>query len=348
MARFNAVKIRNLITNIFIAEGMKQADAEITANALIDANLCGRDSHGILRVLTYVDRIRKGGTNADSEPILINENQCSAVLDGNDAMGLVAAYKAAELCRRKALENGMAFVLVRNGGHYGAAGYWAEMIGKDDLFTFNISNTEPLVVPYNGKQEALGTNPVAIWAPGNKNKALWYDVATSTIAQGKLFDYKFRHKQLERGWAVDIDGLETTDPETARFLTSFGGHKGYGIAVLIEAMTSCLAGSAIGHNINSLALAPDKTNNVSYGFFAMRIDLFLSADDYRNNIDMLIDYLHSIPSVAGKKVLYPGEIEFSNREFNLQNGIDIPIDLYNSLFELAKQQGINNVQEYFE
>ena len=134
MARFNAVKIRNLITNIFIAEGMKQADAEITANALIDANLCGRDSHGILRVLTYVDRIRKGGTNADSEPILINENQCSAVLDGNDAMGLVAAYKAAELCRRKALENGMAFVLVRNGGHYGAAGYWAEMIGKDDLF----------------------------------------------------------------------------------------------------------------------------------------------------------------------------------------------------------------------
>ena len=147
---------------------------------------------------------------------------------------------------------------------------------------------------------------------------------------------------------MDIDGLETTDPETARFLTSFGGHKGYGIAVLIEAMTSCLAGSAIGHNINSLALAPDKTNNVSYGFFAMRIDLFLSADDYRNNIDMLIDYLHSIPSVEGKKVLYPGEIEFSNREFNLQNGIDIPIDLYNSLFELAKQQGINNVQEYFE
>nr|MBQ4453614.1 Ldh family oxidoreductase [Clostridia bacterium] len=347
MSKYNAFRVRDLVASIFLNCGMSKEDADITANVLIDANLCGRDSHGVLRVETYVNRLKKRGTNPKSHPILVRETPTTAVLDGNDTMGLVAAYKASELCRKKAIENGIAFVLVRNGAHYGAGGYWAEMIGQTDLFTLNISNTEPLVVPYNGKQIALGTNPVAIWAPGNKYKALWYDVATSTIAQGKLFDYKYRHKPLQSGWAVDKNGIETLDPDEAMYLTSFGGHKGYGIAVMIEAMTACLAGSAIGQGINSLALCPEKTNNVSYSFFAMRIDTFRPLDDFRNSIDDLIDYLHSIPPVEGQKVYYPGEIEFDNRDRNMREGIDIPVDLHEKLICLAREANIEDIDSYF-
>ena len=347
MARYHSEKVKNLIQALFMSEGMREEDARITADSLIDANLCGRDSHGILRTVIYIDRLRHGGTKPSAQPVLISETPTTAIIDGNDAMGLVAAYCASALCRKKALESGMAYVLVRNGGHYGAGGYWAEMIGQDDLFTINISNTEPLVVPYGGKEIALGTNPVAIWAPGNKYKALWYDVATSTVAQGKLYDYKYRHKQLGPGWAVDVDGIETTDPEKALYLTSFGAHKGYGIAVMIEAMTACLAGTAIGSGINSLALAPDKTNNVSYSFFAMRIDAFRDTAAFRNDVDNLIDYLHSIPAAPECKVMYPGEIEFANRERNLEAGIDVPDDLRDKLLELAMQNGITAAEDYF-
>ncbi len=347
MAKYYADKIRDLISELYVSEGMSREDADITADSLIDANLCGRDSHGILRTVIYIDRLRSGGTKPTAQPIVVSETPTTAVIDGNDAMGLVASYRAAQLCRKKALESGMACVLVRAGGHYGAGGYWAEMVGQNDLFTMNISNTEPLVVPYGGKDIALGTNPVAIWAPGNKYKALWYDVATSTIAQGKLYDYKYRHKALQPGWAVDKDGIETLDPDKAEFLTSFGGHKGYGIAVMIEAMTACLAGTAIGSGISSLALEPGKTNNVSYQFFAMRPDLFRPLDDFRNDVDNLIDYLHSIPAAEGKKVFYPGEIEFANREKNRVSGIDIPDDLREKLLNIAREEKIETPESYF-
>ena len=121
----------------------------------------------------------------------------------------------------------------------------------------------------------------------------------------------------------------------------------YGIAVMIEAMTACLAGSAIGQGINSLALCPEKTNNVSYSLFAMRIDTFRPLEDFRNSIDNLIDYLHSIPPIKGQKVLYPGEIEFNNREQNKREGIYIPSDLHDKLVSLAKEANIVDIESFF-
>ena len=347
MARYDAKRIRDLVVKILVCEKMSEEDAQITADALMDANLCGRDSHGFLRIGNYVERLRKGGTKADARPEIVKETAVSALIDGKGAMGIVAAHEAAMVCRKKALENGMAFILVRNGGHYGAGGYWGEQIGQDDLIVMNMTNTEALVVPFGGKDIALGTNPITIYVPANKYPGILYDVATSTIAQGKLFDYKLRNKELPPGCAVDEEGWETTDPEKALYLTSFGGHKGYGLAVMIEAMTACLSGNGIGKEIRSLNVETDKINNVSYCFWAMRTDLFGTEDAFRSNVDHLIEYLHATPAADGKKVYYPGEIEFTNRNENLIRGIDIPSNLEKNLTAIAKEDGIHSPESFF-
>lgn len=347
MIKANAYKVRDLVEEIFVRENMSREDANIAATALLDANLAGRDSHGFLRVKCYCDRLEQGGTDPRGEITIVTETPTTAVIEGNNTLGLVAAMKAAQLTRKKALESGMACVLVRNGGHYGAGGYWSDIIGQDDLITMNCSNTEALVVPFGGKNIALGTNPVSVYVPADKYGSICLDIATSTVAQGKLFQYKLKHETLGAGWAVDAEGEATTDPEKAMYLTSFGEHKGYAIAVMIEAMSAVLAGTAIGSRINSLANDPGKTNNVSYCFMAMRVDAFRPVDEFRKDADKLVEYLHSIPSAAGKRVLAPGEVEQENRCDRLANGLPLPEDLLAQLTALAYKLDISNPEDYF-
>lgn len=347
MLKANPEKIRALVTEIFKRENVPDEDAAVIADALLDANLSGRASHGVLRVVAYVDRLEAGGGKAHPDIRIVRESDTTAVIDGDNGLGMVAAQKASLLAREKAEKSGIACVVVKNTNHYGAAAYWTEMMAGDDMIAFSCANVAPLVAPPGGRDVALGTNPVCVYVPSASYGPMCLDIATSTVAQGKLFDYQLRHQELGVGWAVDVNGVPTTDPDKARFLTPFGAHKGYGIAVMIEVMSALLAGGGFGKELNDMYEDIDKPNNLSSCFIAIRIDRFRPVDEFKRDVDRFIDYLHSIPPAEGQRVYFPGEIEILNRAKAQADGLLLPEDLVEQLSGIASRLGVEDVEEYF-
>lgn len=347
MLRADPEKIRKLVIEIFTREDVPEEDAAVIADALLDANLTGRASHGLLRVVAYVDRLEAGGGKAHPDIRVVRESDTTAVIDGDNGLGMVAAKKASLLAREKAEKSGVSCVVVKNTNHYGAAAYWTEMMSQDDMIAFSCCNVAPLVAPPGGKDVALGTNPLCVYVPSASYGPMCLDIATSTVAQGKLFDYQLRHHELGVGWAVDVNGHPTTDPDKARFLTPFGAHKGYGIACMIEVMSALLAGGGFGKELNDMYEDIDKPNNLSFCFIAVKIDRFRDVDEFKKDVDRFIEYLHAIPPVEGQRVYFPGEIEIINRAKAKEEGLQLPEDLVEQLTGIAERLGVENVNEYF-
>lgn len=346
MVKVNPEKVKALVTEIFVREKLPKENAAIIAEALVDANLTGRASHGVLRVKAYYDRLEAGGGKANPDIRVLKETETTALMDGDNGLGMVAAYKASQLVREKAEKSGIACVTVKNTNHYGAAAYWTEMIARDDMIAFSCANVHPLVAPPGGKAVALGTNPMCVYVPSATHGPMFLDIATSTVAQGKLIDYRLKHQELGVGWAVDINGVPTTDPDKACFMTPFGAHKGYGIACMIEVMSALLAGGAFGHDLHDMYAELDKPNNISFCFIAIKIDRFRPVDEFKKDVDRFIDYLHSIPPAEGQRVYFPGEIELINKIKAQEEGLQLPEDLIAQLMDMANKLGIERAEEY--
>jgi len=347
MRRVEPEKLRKLITEIFIRKGVLKDEAAIVADALVDANITGRNSHGVLRTKTYVERLEAGGAKPAPDVRVIRETDTTALLDGDNGLGMVVAYRAAELTRKIAEKSGMACVTVKNCNHYGAAAYWTQMIARDDMIGFSCCNVEPLVAPPGGKDVALGTNPVCVYVPTETRGPVCLDIATSTVAQGKLLDYRLRHQELGEGWAVDADGVPTRDPDKAKYLTNFGAQKGYCIAVMIEIMSALLSGGGFGHAINGMYDDLDKPNNLSFCFIALKIDRFREVGEFRRDMDSFIDYLHSVPAAEGQRVYFPGEPELLYKAKVEEEGLFLPDNLTEQLLEIAVSLQIPRAEDYF-
>ena len=347
MVNVDPGKLSELVIKIFEGNGVPTHDSEILARVLLDANLSGRASHGVLRVVAYVNRLKLGGAKISPDIKIVKETSNTAVIDGDAGLGMVVADKAARLCREKAEKEGMACVVVRNSNHFGASAYWNEMIGQDDMIVFSCCNVAPLMAPPGGKAAALGTNPICVYVPSETHGPLCLDIATSMIAQGKLFDYRLKHQQLQPGWAVDKEGLPTLDPDKAEYLTPFGGHKGYGFAVLVDIMSALLSGGPFGMDVPDMYHDIEKPNQISDCFIALKIDRLRDTKEFRQAVDAYIDYLHSVPAVEGQKVYFPGEIEQINKAKCRAEGLMLPEDLVEQLKGLAKDAGIEAPEKYF-
>lgn len=346
MVKVNGKKLTALIAKIFLGNGLSQEDADIIAGALVEANLTGRASHGVLRTKAYVERIQKGGANIAPHIRVLSETDTTALIDGDNALGMLVAYKASQLTREKAEKAGMACVVTKNSNHYGAAAAWTDMMARDDMIAFCCSNTAPLMAPPGGRDVALGTNPLCVTVPTASYGTVCLDIATSMVAQGKLFDYRLKHQRLPDGWAVDEKGLPTNDPDAAAFLVPFAAHKGYGIAVMIEIMSALLAGGAFGREINDMYQDVEKPNLVSHCFMAVKIGAFRDLAQFRADMDRFVDYLHSIPPVEGQRVYFPGEIEQISRQKALLEGLQLPEDLIAELTALGTASGVQDAADY--
>ena len=346
MVQVNEEKLTALVKKIFLANGLSDEDASVISDALVAANITGRASHGVLRTKAYVERIRKGGANCKPNMRLLSETGTTALIDADNALGMIAASKAAKLTRKKAEENGVACVVVKNSNHYGAAVAWTDEIAQDDMIAFSCCNTAPLMAPPGGKAVALGTNPLSITVPTATHGNVCLDIATSMVAQGKLFDYRLKHLPIPDGWAVDKDGKPTNDAEAATYLSPFGAHEGYGIACMVEIMSALLAGGQFGKEVNDMYNDIEKPNLISACFIAVKIDSFRDSAEFRKDMDRFVEYLKATPAAEGQTVYFPGEIEQINRKKVMKEGLNLPEDLIEELTELAKSCGIENAQEY--
>lgn len=310
--------------------GLAHADAAIVADILVYAELRGVASHGALRVEHYVNRMKQGGINLRADFAIDFVKPAIGRLDAKGGMGHVATYRATEAAIEKAQTHGMAAVGVSNNSHNGVMAYFANMALKAKMACFICTNVNSLVAPFGGAKPFLGSNPLAFGFPGRGENIL-LDMATSEIAYGKILTHRIEKKPLAPGWALDAGGTPTTDADKAETLTAFGGPKGYGIGIMLEALTGLMVGGFFGPQLAPMYDALDKYRNLATFVFVIDPSVF-SGEAFLDTTQAMIDSLHAQPAAPGfSRVMIPGEIEENNIRKYTAEGIPVPAEIYEYL-----------------
>ena len=259
-----AAPLRDLVQTIFERAGSDPAEAQAVADHLIEANLMGHDSHGVIRVAPYIELLRSGKWSANRHIEIVTDAGAVVVVDGGQGLGQVIAKEAIELGIERARAHGVAVVGVRNSGHMGRIGAWAEQAAAAGLVSLHFVNTTGFgiqVAPFGGSDRRLSVNPIALGVPRPGKEPLIHDMSTGTIAAGKIRVARNKGELLPEGAIVDSRGRPTRDPEAffadpPGALTTAAGHKGYGLALFVEVLAGALTGGGAGHPDNPTADRP--------------------------------------------------------------------------------------------
>jgi L-2-hydroxycarboxylate dehydrogenase (NAD+) len=344
--RITPEKEKKLIMDILKKHGINEKDAEITANIYVEADLKGFTSHGIGRFPQTVIGLEIGNINPNPDIKILKESPAVATIDGDMGLGYVIGTKSMELAIEKAKNVGIGAVATVNANHFGITGHYSEMALKHDLIGIVITNTEPAMAPFGGKAKILGTNPIAIAVKGKKH-TYSLDMATASVARGKLLEAKRVGKEIPPNCAVDKEGNITTDPVKALegCILPFGGPKGYGLALAIEIL-SALGGAEMGTNVKGTA-NPNERCTKGDLFIAIDPEFFGDKEEFMEKVDKLIDEIKSSEPAKGfANVLIPGDIERMNME-KRKEGFEIDTELYTKLKEICEKNGLD-ISEYVE
>jgi L-2-hydroxycarboxylate dehydrogenase (NAD+) len=341
---------------VFRHLGVPADDAHTAATVLQSADLRGIDSHGVARLHSYFEMLQLGRIDPKPNITIVRESPSTATVDGGNGLGLVVGPKANAIAMQKALAVGSGWVSVRNTNHYGIAGYYVLEALKRDLIGWSMTNATKLVAPLWGAERMLGTNPIAIAFPGLEEPAIVIDMATSAAAFGKIEIAKRAGKRIPAGWAIDRDGAPTTDPSAMMdggaqlplgSTRDGGGHKGYGLAVMVDVLSAVLSGANWGPFVPPFALrqeipARSVGEGIGHFFGALRIDAFIEKDEFKRQIDDLIRTLRKTrpaPGTAGP--LIPGDPEREAEAVRRREGIPLVAPVVEELRDISRQTGIS-------
>src|SRR5437870_2772008 len=321
--------------------GVGETDARITADVLVTTDTWGTFTHGTKALRAYIRRLRGGGLRKNGTPRVVDEGPAWAVIDGDSSLGMVSSVFAMNTAMAKAETAGIALVGLRNNCHYGAAGYYAAMALEKNMIGISMANDIPTVNAPGARGSVLGSNPFAFAAPAQNEKPILLDMATSTVAGGKVFAAAALGKTIPGHWLLDVEAKPTTDPTLfshAASLTPLGGYKGYGIAFMIEVLSAMLTGAAIRWQVLSWTFSePSMPTGHGAAFLAINIASFLPVEQFKQTMDHTIRQVRATEKVEGANRVYlPGEIEWERREKALATGIVLPDDVVASLRGLAE------------
>ncbi|MFA7566319.1 MAG: Ldh family oxidoreductase, partial [Alkalispirochaeta sp.] len=272
-------ELEKMVVRRLTEVGMSQADAQVVADVLVFADLRGTHSHGVLRVEHYANRVKKGGMNLTPDLTIKQIKPSVALIDADGGIGHVAARKATQHAIDTARQHGIGLVGVQNSSHCGALAYYIDMAMQQKMMAMVTANTDAVVVPFGGRKPFFGTNPFAFGIPGEKD-AMLLDMATSEVAFGKIFYAREKKMAIPEGWAVTKDGEPTTDADAAFSLFPFGGHKGYGINMMVEALTGLLVGGVYGTYVKPMYGELDSYRNLSSFHLVIDPTLFIGEQVY--------------------------------------------------------------------
>jgi len=342
--RVDEASLRRLCTAIQVGFGVPEADARTVSDVLVEANLVGLDTHGVIRLPFYMNRVKAGGNNPTPHMKVVRDHACTALLDADNALGPVGGVGAMNLAIDKASESGVGIVLIRNCNHYGPAGHYARMAVARDMIGISLTNVLASMPPTNGAARRVGNNPYAIAFPAGDEPPVVVDGATSLSSWGKLFLCAQNGTDLPEGCYVDGQGKPTVNPQAVLdggALLPFAGHKGYGIAVAIELLTGMLAGGALDRDIPHpyKQLASPGANSFFMGAF--RVDHFMDPGEFKRNMDQWIVYMRETPKAPGAdRVWLPGEKEAVARRERLAAGIPLGDKMIAELQTLAAEVNV--------
>jgi L-2-hydroxycarboxylate dehydrogenase (NAD+) len=346
---FRAEDLKEYVVRFFCHYQVPEEDARIAAEILVSADLRGVDSHGVIRLDTYYGtRLRSGRMDPSTPVKVLQETLTTAAYDAGAGLGQVAGYRAMQRCIEKAREVGLSMATVRNSNHYGIAGYYAMMALPHDMIGISFTNSQPLVAPTYGKTAILGTNPIAVAAPAGSNRPYVLDMATSIVPIGRVTVYQKAGKPIPEGWGIDKDGLVSTDPNEVLkggALMALGGsdimrgYKGYGLSLLVDIFSGVLSGSSFGKDVGH----PNdgRPADVGHFFAAIRIDAFRPVDEFKRDMDALLDQLKNAPKAVGQDRIYiHGEKEFELSDYYLQTGVPLMSEVVKMLTQTGEQVGV--------
>lgn len=351
--RIRAEQLNELTALVMRKNGCNEAEATMVAEVLVEADLRGIFSHGTARLKRYVDHIASGIIRPNVEPKVVFESKMAAVYDGKGGVGQRIASIAMEKCLAIASSTGVGFCSVRNSNHYGIAGYYAEKATRQGFIGISTTNTAPLVVPTYSRQPVLGTNPIALSFPLN-GRTFLLDMATSVVPRGKLEVYDRQSKEMPVGWAVDENGNSTNDPAvTLKALLNklggilplgglgemFGGHKGYGLSLVVELLTAGLSQGEYSKETYS------ERGKICHFFGAIDPAIFGDREEVIESLSRIVDdVVDSEKSNGQSKIYYHGEKEALKRQNSLEKGIELDPKTVELLDKLADEFDIDRLK----
>jgi LDH2 family malate/lactate/ureidoglycolate dehydrogenase len=338
----NAERLSSFAAAVLAAVGVPDADARLVADSLVTADLWGHQSHGVLRLGWYVDRIRAGVMRAVTTPETVSDTGPLMVVDGHDGVGQVLAALAAREAARRAREHGVGVVAVRNSNHFGTAAYFTRMAARDGCVAILTTNASPAMAPWGGRRKTVGTNPWSIAAPAGRHDVLVMDIANTAGARGKVYLASQRGEPIPAGWAIDADGAPTTDPAAAigGMILPMAGHKGYAIALMMDVLSGVLTGSAFGAEVAG-PYQTERRSGCGHLFMALDVAAFGDPGGFARRMEQLVAEVKSVPLAQGfEEVCYPGELEARAARQHLDQGLALPRQTLEDLRQLAAATGV--------
>ena len=343
--RIDPHALLNFATAVYAKVGMPDADARLVADTLVQADLWGHQSHGVLRLGWYLDRVRNGVMKAVTAAELIVDAGGVAVIDGHDGVGQVLAMQATREAVRRAKAHGIAAVGVRNSNHFGTCMYYTLAGARDGCVMQLSTNGGPAMAPWGGRKKIVGTNPWSIAVPAGRHPAFAMDMANTGVARGKIYLARQNHQPIPLGWAMNAAGEPTTDPQAAidGIILPMAGHKGYAIAAAMDVLSGVLTGGGFLSQVHSPYKTAEKSN-CGHLVIALDIAAFLPVDQFNARMEDYVGELKSVPLAKDvTEVHYPGEIEARNEERNRRDGLLLPQDTLADLERIAGEVGLESL-----
>ena len=339
MPTFRHDSLEKLATGIFQSIGVSSGGAAWVAHLLVQSNLRGHDSHGLIRIPQYIGSWRKGDIDAKAEPVVVQDGPATALIDGKLGFGQILAKRGMEVAMQKAAAIGVSAVGVFNSNHIGRLADYAEMALERDmlaLITVNAGGAGQRMAPWGGRAPRLSTNPIAFACPAGKAAPISFDIATTVVAEGKVRVKRNRGEKIPLGWVLDPDGNPTADPNQIYgtppgSILPAGGHKGYCLAVMIEVLAGILTRAGYSRP------TPGPILN---GIFIVVVNIarFVAPETFHTEVDDLIGYLKSSPTVPGvDEILTPGEPELRIEAERQKAGIFVEGQTWGQIMEILTE-----------
>ena len=335
--------LQNFTARLFSRTGMTEQDAVFCADALVQTNLWGIDSHGVLRVPLYIKRLRSGAMNPRPHIKTMFGSQAMEIMHGDDGAGFIVGRAAMNRAVELAAQFNIAAVGVVRSNHFGAAGIYARMAAEQGLIGMVMTNTIPNIVAPGGSKPITGNNPLALAIPTFGEFPFVLDISLSNVAGGKLLLASKKGEKIPLDWATDREGRPTDDPDEAfaGFLLPVGGHKGLGLSYAVDILCGLITGGVFQHQMKSMYQHPDEPSLTGHFMMVINPLIFISREEMKTRMADFCQTIKTSPMwTESNKMMLPGEIEHRTALRRKANGIPLPENLYNELVVLGDELGV--------
>lgn len=333
---------KDFLTGLLAHLGLPASDAADCARDLVQTNLWGVDSHGLLRLPIYAQRISDGSVNSNPDIKCLGGRGGFEVWDGDGGLGYVVGHRATDRAIELAKTNGIGAVSVRNSNHFGAAGLYIKQATDAGMIALAMTNVIPNLVVPGGAKPITGNNPLAFGAPTGGDFPMILDISMSAVAGGKLLLAQEKGEKIPFGWATDENGEPTDDPLVGfkGFLLPLGGHKGFGLSLMVDILCGVLTGGAYQFAIKSMYAAPDEPSDTGHMFIVIDPDAFLGKEELEARMADMHKTIKASPmSAKGGRMLLPGELEHETMLARQRDGLPVPAKLMADIRSIAENHG---------